>query len=179
MASGIKKSVAVRECIEGSVSNQYTCTTIQNHRKASIICDRKATYELKYKTVRYYKSLQKNIDILGKPSINYLRDNIKQDDKILITSPHPDDDVIGCGGILQLFPNKLNVKIAYMTDGMSGLRKKDDIGNLTRIKEAVSSIKVLGYDSSNIVNCKLPFYKSENREMSVYCLLYTSPSQRD
>ena len=59
MASGIKKSKAIRECIEGSISNQYTCTAAQKHSKAIIICDNKATYELRVKTFNYYKNLQK------------------------------------------------------------------------------------------------------------------------
>ena len=32
MASGIKKSQALLECIENSISNQYTCTASQNHK---------------------------------------------------------------------------------------------------------------------------------------------------
>jgi glucosamine-6-phosphate deaminase len=54
MASGIGKSLAIRECIEGAISAQFTCTVAQNHPKATVICDELATYELKVKTLRYY-----------------------------------------------------------------------------------------------------------------------------
>ena len=72
MASGFKKANAIRECIEGNISNQYTCTAVQNHPKAIVVCDKKATFELKVKTYEYYLNLQKNIDILGKS----IQDNI-------------------------------------------------------------------------------------------------------
>eukprot|EP01084_Bolivina_argentea_P206903 353125_1 len=64
IANGIHKSMAIRECIEGAVSNQFTCTAIQNHPKAMVVIDELATYELKYKTVKYYKNLQKMVDNL-------------------------------------------------------------------------------------------------------------------
>ena len=44
--------------------------------------------------------------------------NIKCDDKILIIAPHPDDECIGCGGLLSLYPEKCSVVV--MTDGSQG-----------------------------------------------------------
>eukprot|EP01083_Nonionella_stella_P002139 6165_1 len=67
IASGIHKAMAIQHCIEGSVTNQFTCTAIQKHRKAIVVCDEMATYELKYKTVKYYKNLQKMVDLTGLP----------------------------------------------------------------------------------------------------------------
>jgi glucosamine-6-phosphate deaminase len=72
MANGISKSLAIRECIEGAISAQFTCTVAQNHQKAIVICDELATNELKVKTLRYYKSLQQNIDLAGNPKFNKL-----------------------------------------------------------------------------------------------------------
>jgi len=166
MASGNQKAQAIRECIEGSVSNQFTCTAIQMHSKATIICDKKATYELKVKTYEYYINLQKNIDILGKPITNYITKYISNQDIVIITSPHPDDDVIGLGGSMQHMPNKSNVKIVYMTNGMGGLRDVDNLGIQTRIKEAISSVKVLGYDKASVFDIGLPFYNNKNRDVS-------------
>ena len=57
MATGISKSVAIRECIEGAISTMFTCTVAQNHNRAIVICDELATNELKVKTLKYYKSL--------------------------------------------------------------------------------------------------------------------------
>lgn len=44
--------------------------------------------------------------------------NIKKEDKILIIAPHPDDECIGCGGLLSLYPEKCSVVV--MTDGSQG-----------------------------------------------------------
>lgn len=166
MASGLKKALAVRECIEGAISNQYTCTVAQQHPHAIIACDYKSTYELKVKTLEYYSRLQKNIDLLGKPIINVLDQHILEKHRVMITSPHPDDDVIGIGGSMQLFRNKELVDIVYMTNGQGGIRNEDNHGNYTRIKEAISSVKVLGYESHQVIDAKLPFYLKDNREVT-------------
>ena len=44
--------------------------------------------------------------------------------KKVILGSNSDDDVIGMGGILQLLPNKNNVKIIYMTNGDGSLDAK-------------------------------------------------------
>lgn len=46
------------------------------------------------------------------------RESIVSDQKVLVFSPHPDDDVISMGGMLnQLVRNRNDVMIAYMTNG--------------------------------------------------------------
>ena len=166
MASGINKATAVKNCIEGHITNQYTCTAIQNHPSATVIIDRKATAELKVKTFDYYTNLQKTVDLLGRPIENPIKKYISPMDKILITSPHPDDDVIGMGGTMQLFPNIANVSVVYMTNGIGGLRGDDNLGTFTRIKEAMSSVKVFGYDTNQVIDGTLPFYNTESRKTS-------------
>ena len=84
----------------------------------------------------------------------------------MIVSPHPDDDVIGMGGTMEILQNKENVKIIYMTNGDGGL--KDTEKNGIRIKEALSSIAILGYNSDNLINANLPFYFNKNREISIH-----------
>lgn len=162
MANGFKKANAIRECIEGFVSNQFTCTIAQMHKKAIVIIDEKATNELKVKTYNYYKNLQKNLDLFGDPIKDNVSEIINHDDKIIITAPHPDDDIIGCGGIMQLFPNKSNVKICYMSNGSGGVKNK----KTNRINEAISSIKILGYNKEQIITPLLPFYHKDNREVT-------------
>jgi glucosamine-6-phosphate deaminase len=166
MANGIHKANAIKQLIEGNISTQFPCTISQNHKNAIIVIDEKAASELKYKTVLYYKQLQKNIDILGKTIPNKtLSHYINSSDNILITSPHPDDDVIGMGGLMNLLPNKTNTKIVYMTNGQGGIRNEDNYGPYTRIKEAISSVKVLGYNKNQVLYPKLPFYTKTPRKL--------------
>ena len=164
MATGHAKATALKQCIEGSISSSFTCTAIQNHQKAIIISDEAATDELCVKTVRYYKSLQEHIEIFGNPITNWVSKIIKSDDKILITSPHPDDDVIGMGGTMQQFPVPENVTIAYMTNGDGGLKHNESPGS--RIKEALSSVTALGFGKPNIIDVCMPFYATNERLVS-------------
>ena len=78
----------------------------QLHPKAIIVCDENATNDIKVKTYKYYKNLQKLTDLQGNLITNPINKYINSKDKILITSPHPDDDVIGMGGTMQLLPIK-------------------------------------------------------------------------
>ena len=43
---------------------------------------------------------------------------IEENTKILLLAPHPDDESIGCGGILIKHPN--NFKVICLTDGRCG-----------------------------------------------------------
>jgi glucosamine-6-phosphate deaminase len=168
MAAGLQKATAIKQCIEGSVSSMYTCTAVQLHKNAIVTCDEEATHELSVKTYKYYKSLQKNIDIHGCSLIDYVGQYIDANDKIMITSPHPDDDVIGLGGTMQLLPNKSNVKIVYMTNGSGSSHGQPHSSIIPdRIKEAVSSINVLGYRYENIINLELPFYYKHDRKIGI------------
>jgi len=166
MASGINKAVAIRECIEGCISSQYTCTIFQKHPNSIILCDDLAAREIKHKTYLYYLHLQENIDIDGNPIIDTIKKNISITDRVVITSPHPDDDVIGMGGTMNLLPNKDNVNIYYMTNGLGGIKDDDEIGNLGRIREAMSSVMVLGYNHKKVKNCELPFYYDNERKIT-------------
>lgn len=63
IANGYKKAPALRNAVEGSVSQMCTLSVLQMHRKAIIICDEDATMELKVGTYRYFKDIEgKNLD---------------------------------------------------------------------------------------------------------------------
>ena len=49
---GSNKAVALAKTIEGSVSQMWTCSALQMHEKAMIVCDDAATDELLVKTVK-------------------------------------------------------------------------------------------------------------------------------
>lgn len=159
MITGANKAMALYKCIEEGITHMWTASALQNHPNVIIVCDEAATLELKVKTVNYFKHLELTSDIMGKPLNNYYFNSITQTDRIIIFSPHPDDDVIGMGGAMQLFPNKNNVIIAYMTSGKGGIPK--DMPANTRQKEAKFSIKILGYSADRARFLNLPFYENK------------------
>lgn len=159
MISGAKKALALYKCIEEGVNHMWTVSALQMHPRVTIVCDEPATAELKVKTVKYFKELQHTTDMMGNPIYNCLDKKISTRDKIIIFSPHPDDDVIGIGGLMQLLPNKKNVKIVYMTSGKGGLPK--GMNENVRQLEAELAVKQLGYNKTNIIFENLPFYKEK------------------
>ena len=166
MASGLNKANAVQKSIEGHITNQFPCTITQSHPNAIFVIDSEAASELKYKTCKYYLDLQKKIDIYGDTINNSVNKHIMPDDRVLITSPHPDDDVIGMGGLMDMLPFKENVRILYMTNGQGGIRPEDNYGPYTRIKEAISAVKILGYEKTQVIHKELPFYSDPSRTIS-------------
>ena len=160
LVSGIDKSFALKQCLEGSINHTWTITCLQNHKKVLIVCDDDSTQELQIKTVNYYKNLQVTTNINGKYNLNNMSKYISKSDNVLIFSPHPDDDVIGLGGTMQKF-NINNTHIVYMTDGSGGYDKGMYEYN-PRKQEAILSLKILGYSKNNISFLELPFYKKKS-----------------
>ncbi len=64
LASGLNKSIALSNAIEGAVSSVCPITALQLHRNAAIICDEYAAYELKLKTIRYFENIKDDYDLL-------------------------------------------------------------------------------------------------------------------
>jgi len=90
---------------------------------------------------------------------------IKKTDRILILAPHPDDETIGCAGIIQeSVSKKAELKVVYLTNGDHNqiafivyekrltLRKGEFIhmGEVRR-NEAIKAMKLLGVDSNNLI----------------------------
>ena len=77
---------------------------------------------------------------------------------ILITSPHPDDAVLGCGGtIIKSIQENIQVYIIFLTDGRACYTYLNIESNLTpsevaaeRKKEAIESCKILGVPESHL-----------------------------
>jgi LmbE family N-acetylglucosaminyl deacetylase len=73
---------------------------------------------------------------------------------ILVISPHPDDDIIGCGGALAFLSRRNNRVIAvFLTSGERGTldasAKSETIGAI-RKREAAAAYKALGYEAELI-----------------------------
>jgi len=68
-------------------------------------------------------------------------------DKVLVLAPHPDDDAMGCGGLLKaLSDGGSKIKVVYFSDGSKGTRSGKSRESLIqeREEEARESSKVLG-----------------------------------
>ncbi len=59
IVNGHNKSRALQQAIEGAISQQWTITALQMHKKAIIICDELACSELKVGTYNYFKDIEK------------------------------------------------------------------------------------------------------------------------
>jgi len=91
-------------------------------------------------------------------------DKITRNDRILVLAPHPDDETIGCAGIIQeALKAGADVHIAYLTNGDHNqfafivykkrliFRKNEFIrlGEIRR-KEAIKAMQLLGVDQENL-----------------------------
>jgi N,N'-diacetylchitobiose non-reducing end deacetylase len=74
---------------------------------------------------------------------------------ILIISPHPDDDIIGCGGALAFLAGRRNRVIAvFLTAGEKGTfdpsMHAEELRKI-RMKEAAAAYKVLGFPDAELI----------------------------
>jgi len=82
-------------------------------------------------------------------------------DKILVFSPHPDDEILGaCGLIYKCFTESYNIKVVYMTSGKGGGQAE------TRKNEAIAGINKLGGSENNMIFTNMPFYEKKDREIT-------------
>jgi len=57
--TGSHKAFALYKAVEEGINHMWTVSMVQMHPKAMIVCDEDATAELRVKTVKYFKSLDK------------------------------------------------------------------------------------------------------------------------
>lgn len=77
--------------------------------------------------------------------------------KVLVIAPHPDDDIIGCGGTIRLHRQLGHtVTILYVTDGERGIRNMNPIktAELRRL-EAGLAARHLGVDEEHLYHLHL------------------------
>ncbi|MBN2207989.1 MAG: PIG-L family deacetylase [Candidatus Coatesbacteria bacterium] len=91
--------------------------------------------------------------------------------RVLVLAPHPDDDVIGCGGTLcKHIEAEDQVVVLYMTDGSKGtqdLRESAALANRRKV-EATEAAAVLGIDNFRFVgfqDTKLSLFVDECAEV--------------
>jgi len=59
VVTGQNKALALSQMIEGGVNHMVTASALQTHPWALVVCDEDATNELRVKTVKYFKSIEK------------------------------------------------------------------------------------------------------------------------
>lgn len=59
LVHGQAKAYALEQCLERGVNHMFTLSALQLHPCAMIVCDEDATGELRVRTVRYFKGLEK------------------------------------------------------------------------------------------------------------------------
>lgn len=59
LATGVAKSVALKHAVEEGLNHMWACSNLQAHPRALVLCDDAATSELRVRTVRYFKTLEK------------------------------------------------------------------------------------------------------------------------
>lgn len=59
LVNGHNKARALKEVVEGAISQMWTITALQLHPKGIIVCDELSTFELKVGTYNYFKDIEK------------------------------------------------------------------------------------------------------------------------
>lgn len=60
IVNGHNKARALSHAVEGSISQMWTISALQLHKKGIIVCDELATYELTVGTYKYFKDIEKD-----------------------------------------------------------------------------------------------------------------------
>ena len=75
--------------------------------------------------------------------------------KILVVASHPDDEVLGCGGtLIKYSKDGYEIKIIFMTNGVSSRSKTKKNEILKRKNAAVKSSRILGANKPKFFNFK-------------------------
>ncbi|KAK7192673.1 glucosamine-6-phosphate isomerase [Paraphaeosphaeria sporulosa] len=89
--TGAHKALALQKCIEEGINHMWTLSSLQLHPHPMIVTDEDATLELKVKTVRYFKSIEK---VATEQGFRQMLPRIKKRDSVhetdgLLPAPQP------------------------------------------------------------------------------------------
>ena len=93
------------------------------------------------------------------------QEEITSFDRILIIAPHPDDEILAAGGVIQkAITKKATVKVVYITNGKHNLlslflrhklllKDKENVIELGKVrkKESIEACKILGLNENNLI----------------------------
>jgi len=101
----------------------------------------------------------------------------KMKERIVVFAPHPDDEVLGCGGtIVKRIKEGYDVYIVFMTDGGSSHSKCPTELKAVRQQEAKDAARILGVDQKNLffLNAQVgDLGKRKNETMKKICSILT------
>ena len=87
-------------------------------------------------------------------------------DRVLVFAPHPDDDILGCGGTLSKLAKTASLCVVLVTDG-SGAGELPFGTDKVRQAEFVSALALLGITQVKFLNQPDGFFQSNERLRSL------------
>jgi LmbE family N-acetylglucosaminyl deacetylase len=85
--------------------------------------------------------------------------DLKEPGRVLVFAPHPDDDILGCGGTLLKLAQTANICVVLVTDG-SGAGELPDGTDKVRQGEFVRALELLGVTQVKFLNQPDGFFQS-------------------
>jgi glucosamine-6-phosphate deaminase len=176
IATGETKADIICKLLETEADNPLMpASYIKSHPHTTVICDWDAVSKVPLVRDEVNKMVKRG-------AMNAISEVFTVEKRITITSPHPDDDVIGVGGAMSRYSGDCKMSVIYQTTGRnavskSSLRHHDafvkSIFKKPRISEklimmgirraeATIAAQLCGVDDVNFM--EMPFYKRKRRE---------------
>jgi LmbE family N-acetylglucosaminyl deacetylase len=95
------------------------------------------------------------MDMIGNGSLTVKQKDNMEAQNILVIAPHPDDEVLGCGGTIRKYASKgHHVYVLVVTRGNQALYSEEQILNIR--KEASSAHAILGVEETHYLDFSAP-----------------------
>lgn len=103
----------------------------------------------------------------------FLMTNVKPEEfipvegeKYLVIAPHPDDESIGCGGIMSLYPDYFEV-LCLTHGGENDIRKQEFTDAMERC--GIKNYKMLDFKDKHVISCEKEF---DDLNFSTYDIIF-------